>query len=47
MLRTQAGDCLLLCGGGLGLLAEGLPVARAGVAGAGWALCRDGDGRCR
>ena len=35
MLRTQARDCLLLYGGGLGLFAEGLLVAWAGVAGAG------------
>lgn len=31
MLRTQARDCLLLYGDGLGLLAEGLLVARAGL----------------
>lgn len=35
MLRTRARDCLLVCGCGLGLLAEELLVARAGVAGVG------------
>lgn len=36
MLRMQAYDCLLVCGGGLGLLGERLSVAWAGVFGAGW-----------
>lgn len=40
MLRTQARDCLLVCGCGLGLLAEELLVARVDFAGVGLGRCK-------
>lgn len=40
MLRTRARDCLLVCGGGLGLLAKELLVARTDAAGVGLGRCK-------
>lgn len=44
MLRTRARDCLLVCGGGLVLLAEGLFVAWVGLLVWVWVLFGDGGG---